>query len=73
MSYCILHIYFIFHITYAVKIWARVGVPGEGGGGDEAMNTDIDSNVIDEFKYIPSARIEKETENVKRKRKAEEV
>ena len=49
-----------------VRIWARVGRVQEGGAGSETV--EIDSNVIEEFKYIPRTRIAKETELVKRRR-----
>jgi len=52
-----------------VSIWAVVG--RKEAGADEAT-IEIKSNIINEFKYIPRARIEKETEKVKRKRKEEE-
>ena len=54
-----------------VDIWARVGVT-ESDGLEGSSRVEVDSNVIRQFRYIPRARIEKETENVKRKRKEEE-
>ena len=51
-----------------VKIWARVGLAEEDG----AMAVEINSNFLEDFKYIPNARIEKETANVKRRREEEE-
>lgn len=54
-----------------VRIWACVG-PSVEGGSDDAQEGGIDSNVIEDFKYIPRARIEKETAHAKRKRAEEE-
>jgi hypothetical protein len=51
-----------------VKIWAKVVQAEEDG----AMAVQINSNFLEDFKYIPKARIEKETANVKRRREEEE-
>lgn len=53
-----------------VEVWARVGTGAGGDVGDARV--EIDSNKIEGFKYIPKARIAKETELAKRKRREEE-
>ena len=53
-----------------VEVWARVGTSAGGDVGDARV--EIDSNKIEGFKYIPRARIAKETELAKRKRREEE-